>query len=104
MIQGRIDDWPLPLLSRCHVRGFDMDDSIMNEYLYSLLMAMPKKNLIVILWRALESMQGYNGQTKTKCIAEAMGAESKKLDKGRHSYNFGSKASIKEYTNDDPFL
>jgi hypothetical protein len=47
----------------------------MSDKLYELLMKLPKKNLINLMWGALDEMQAYNGRSRKSCILEAMGAE-----------------------------
>lgn len=55
----------------------------MDPQLFDLLLSLPKKNLINLLWSALDEMQAYNGRTRTYCILESIGAEC--LDNANHS-------------------
>lgn len=45
----------------------------MQDNLYELLMKLPKKNLINLMWAALDEMQGFNGRSRMFCIMESMG-------------------------------
>ena len=47
----------------------------MQDRLYEILIKLPRKNLISLMWGALDIMQGYNGRTREGCILEAMGSE-----------------------------
>ena len=47
----------------------------MDDKLYTYLMQLPKKNLINLMWAALDEMQYYNGYTREFCICSALGLE-----------------------------
>ena len=47
----------------------------MIDSLYTLLMKLPRANLINLFWEALDEMQSYNGHSKLHCIMSALGAE-----------------------------
>jgi len=49
----------------------------MSDKLYELLLKLPKKNLVNLLWESLDEMQSYNGNTKTYCICKALGFKEK---------------------------
>ena len=68
----------------------------MNEKLYELLMKLPKKNLINIMWSALDEMQAYNGRTRMYCIMESIGADITELEDGRYKYLPPSISEIKK--------
>ena len=65
------------------------------ERLYEVLMKLPRKNLIHLMFDALDEMQTYNGRTKMCCICYAMGC--KESDDGK-SYTIPSLRKIKENT------
>ena len=46
----------------------------MNEKLYNQIMKLPKRNIINLMWEALDEMQAYNGRSRQECILLAMGA------------------------------
>jgi hypothetical protein len=46
----------------------------MNDKVYDLLLKLPRKNLIHLMWGALDIMEG-SCQTRQGCILESMGAE-----------------------------
>ncbi len=70
----------------------------MNEKLYELLMKMPKKNLINIMWDALDVMQAYNGRTKMFCIMESIGAVAHEDEYGCITYSIPKINEIKKLT------
>ena len=71
----------------------------MDDQIYELLEKLPRKNLIHLMWGALEIMQGYNGRTRQGCILEAMGADIKNNDRGTLSYKIpNTLKEIKENT------
>ena len=45
----------------------------MNDKVYDLLMKLPKKNIINVMWTALDKMQSYSDNTRTSCILESLG-------------------------------
>ena len=47
----------------------------MDDKLYDLLMKLPKKNLINVVWSALDSMQSYNGRSRTFCVMDSLGVQ-----------------------------
>ena len=47
----------------------------MDEKLYQRIKQLPKENIINLMWGALDIMQGYNGRSRTQCIATALGGE-----------------------------
>ncbi len=71
----------------------------MNEKLYELLMKLPKKNLINIMWSALDEMQAYNGRTRMYCIMESIGADITEMEDGGYKYLPPSISEIKKNTN-----
>ena len=58
----------------------------MNDQVYELLEKLPRKNLIHLMWGALDIMQGYSGKTRQGCVLEALGAEVIQTDEGSWSY------------------
>lgn len=71
----------------------------MNDKLYDLLLKLPKKNLLNLLWLALDVMQSYNGQSRTKAIVTAIGGEQKEAEGDLpERYVVPSLAKIKEIT------
>jgi len=58
----------------------------MDDQVYELLEKLPRKNLIHLMWGALDIMQGYNGRTRQGCVLEAMGADVLNNDHGTFSY------------------
>lgn len=72
----------------------------MTEELYELLMKMNKKNLISILWDALDSKEQWAGRTNTHCILTAMGCE--EIEEGK--WKVPPIAQIKRDTESNPFL
>jgi hypothetical protein len=57
-----------------------------SDKLYEILIKLPRKNLINIMWGALDEMQSYNGQSRQGCILEAMGAEKATSKSGSFKY------------------
>ena len=51
----------------------------MNEKLYEFIMKLPKKNIINLMFIALEEIQGYNGQTMKECILKNLCEGEKKI-------------------------
>ncbi len=47
----------------------------MDDKIYDLLLKLPKKNLINLMWDALDEMQAYNGRSRQYCILSVIGAE-----------------------------
>jgi len=45
----------------------------MTDALYEKLTKLPRKNLIALMWEALDYMQEWNGRTRTHCICKALG-------------------------------
>ena len=70
----------------------------MNEKLYEILEKLPRKNLINLMWEALDYMQGFNGRSRTDCITMAMGAEVEETKEGRIKYTIKSLKQVKENT------
>jgi len=71
----------------------------MDDQVYELLEKLPRRNLIHLMWEALDNMQGYNGQTRQGCILEAMGAEKMDNERGTFSYRLPKTFKlIKEHT------
>jgi len=66
----------------------------MNDNLYELLLKLPKRNLVNIMWEALDEMQAFNGRTRTFCIMSAIGA--KNTEEGK--YKIPSINEIKKHT------
>ncbi len=66
----------------------------MDEKLYELLLKLPRKTLIDILWESLDLMQSYNGRSKTYCITMSMGVKEDPKKEGR--YSIPSLKKIKE--------
>ena len=58
----------------------------MDDRIYELLEKLPRKNLIHLMWEALDIMQGNNGNTRQGCILDAMGSEIMDNDRGTFSY------------------
>jgi len=46
----------------------------MNDKIYDVLLKLPRKNLINLMWGALDIMEG-SCQSRQGCILDAMGAE-----------------------------
>lgn len=70
----------------------------MNEKLYDFLMELPKRNLINLMWEALDHMQAYNGRSRTACICMAMDCEEIEKDNGRVTFKPPSIKQVKENT------
>ena len=69
----------------------------MNDRLYDILIKLPKRNLINLLWSALDEMQSCNIRSRTQCIMEALGA--KCLDEDTQSkWELPNKAEMKRNT------
>lgn len=66
----------------------------MDERLYELLLKLPRRNLVHIMWEALDLMQQYNGRSKMYCIAMAIGAKEDSKQDGK--YSIPSAQKIKE--------
>jgi len=58
----------------------------MDDQVYELLEKLPRRNLIHLMWEALDIMKGYNGRTRQGCILEAMGSAVINNDRGTFSY------------------
>ena len=58
----------------------------MDEQVYELLEKLPRKNLINLMWEALDIMQGNGTRTRQGCILEAMGSAIMDNDRGTFSY------------------
>jgi len=71
----------------------------MNDKLYDILAKLPRRNLINLMWEALDVKHSYN--TRQACILEAMGAEVKdNLKTGGFQYRLPpTLKEIKENTN-----
>lgn len=67
----------------------------MDHKLYNILLKLPRKNLIHLMWESLSEMQSYNGRSRTECIAIAMNADLNSNGK----YSTPSLAKLKEITN-----
>jgi hypothetical protein len=59
----------------------------MDDRLHEMLMRLPRKNLVNLMWDALDHMQAYNGRTPTQCIVMAIGGEVD--DEGKCSVSVG---------------
>ena len=72
----------------------------MNDKLYELLLKLPRKNLINLMWEALDEMQSYNGRSRFDCIMLAIedATESEEKDNGNISYKIKSLAELKRST------
>lgn len=72
----------------------------MPDRLYETLTKLPKKNLINLMWTALDEMQAYNGRSRTTCLMLAMGnaVESKESESGGTKYRIKSLAELKRET------
>ena len=70
----------------------------MDDRLYQVLEKLPRRNLIHLMWEALDYMAQWNGRSRQECILMAMGAEPKTNDKGRTSYRVQSLAEVKRAT------
>lgn len=68
----------------------------MNDKLYEILLKLPKKNLINLMWEALDNMQEYNGRSRTQCIVMAAGGTVD--EEGKCS--IGSSEEVRKNTND----
>jgi hypothetical protein len=70
----------------------------MDDRLYEILEKLPRKNLIHLMWEALDIKHSYN--TRQECILESMGAEVKDNPKtGGFQYRLPSTLKeIKENT------
>jgi hypothetical protein len=69
----------------------------MNENLYDLLLKLPKKNLINLMWNALDEMKTYNGRNKTYCICEALGCKEEEKD-GKSTWVIPNMSEMKKNT------
>jgi hypothetical protein len=58
----------------------------LSDKLYEILIKLPRKNLVNIMWGALDEMQAYNGRSRQGCILEAMGAEKETSESGNFKY------------------
>jgi len=47
----------------------------MSDKLFEMLTKLPRRNLVNLMWSALDYMQHYNGYDKTTAIALAMGCD-----------------------------
>ncbi len=70
----------------------------MDDRLYEVLEKLPRKNLIHLMWEALDYMSQWNGRSRQECILMGMGAEPKTNEKGRTSYRVQSLAEVKRNT------
>ena len=72
----------------------------MNERLYEILEKLPRKNLINLMWDALDIMEGNGSMGRQGCIMEAMGSEvSDNMKTGGFKYRLPSTLkAIKENT------
>jgi hypothetical protein len=73
----------------------------MDDKLYEILTKLPRRNLIHLMWDALDEMQAYNGRSRQECIMLAVGnaAESKEHEStGEISYRIKSLAELKRST------
>jgi hypothetical protein len=68
----------------------------MDDRLYDLLLKLPRKNLIHLMWDALDEMQAYNGRSKTHCVATAMGLKPDNSEPTK--WKVTSLAEIKRHT------
>jgi len=66
---------------------------------YEILLKLPKKNIINVLYEALEEMQQYNGRTVTHCIMTAMGVEEYEDGKWR-----GNLKKVRKHTKETAFI
>jgi len=72
----------------------------MNDKLYEMLTKLPRRNLIHLMWGALDEMQTYNGRSRQQCIMLAIGnaAESEEQKNGTMKYKVKSLAELKRVT------
>jgi hypothetical protein len=72
----------------------------MNNKLYEMLTKLPRRNLIHLMWAALDEMQAYNGRSSQECIMLAIeGAiEVKEKKNGQMLYKIKSLAELKRVT------
>ena len=70
----------------------------MNDKLYEILLKLPRKNLIHLMWGALDEMQSYNGRSRQECIMQGMGAKEKQKEDGTYKYVIESLAELKRNT------
>lgn len=73
----------------------------MNDNLYETLTKLPRKNLIHLMWQALDEMQAWNGRSRQECIMIALGdsVEAKENETtGKLSWSIKSLAELKRHT------
>jgi len=72
----------------------------MNDKLYKILTKLPRKNLIHLMWEALDEMQAHNARSRMECIMLALegATESKEKKDGSMSYKIKSLAEVKRIT------
>ncbi len=70
----------------------------MDEKLYNVLMKLPKKNIINLMWEALDAMQAYNGRTRTYCLLETLGAKCINFEDPAPKYKLPSVADMRRNT------
>ena len=72
----------------------------MDDRLYEILTKIPRKNLIHLMWQALDEMKAYNGRSRQECIMLAIepASESKEREDGIISYKIKSLAELKRVT------
>jgi len=71
----------------------------MSDKLYEYLMKLPRKNLIALLYEALDSMQAYNGRSRTQCICMALGFKEEKVkNDGNLRWRYIPLAEVKRNT------
>lgn len=75
----------------------------MDDRLYDLMLKLPKKNIIHLMLGAMDSMQGYNGQSMNTCIIEAMGAEGRQDEEtGKLSWKLPKVSVLRKRTEQQP--
>jgi hypothetical protein len=72
----------------------------MDDRLYEILTKLPRRNLIHLMWQALDEMQTWNGRSRQECIMLAIvpASESKENKDGTMSYKIKSLAELKRVT------
>lgn len=73
----------------------------MNDKLYETLTKLPRRNLIHLMWDALDEMQVWNRRSRQECIMLALGdsVEGKENEKtGNMSWRIKSLAEVKRQT------
>lgn len=76
----------------------------MSDALYEILMKLPKKNIINLMFEALDDMQSWNGRTRMFCVLNNIGATGTETETGSYKWEMPTVAEAKRSTNHSPIF